>query len=316
MDETAAEHWNKRYSNVAELPPPAYVLTRYSYLLPESGDALDLACGRGSNAIFLRSLGLEAHAWDISSTAIAQLQQESEKNKLGLHCAVRDVVAQPPESQSFDVIVVSRFLDRTLVPALQEAVRPGGVLFYQTFVVGNSGGPTNPDYLLTEGELLQLFNGFTVRAFEDAGNSGRLNEGFRNESLIVVQKKPDTQQTKADNSGEQKTMSQIDTFEGMLTRGQDSEMLRLTLGNAYWKEKNHTKAIEHLQFAVEQNPQYSAAWKVLGRVLADSGKPEEAKSAFESGLEAANKNGDKQTVKEITVFLKRVNKTLNPPEAT
>ncbi len=328
MDDEAVEHWNKRYSVSDQLPPVAMVLSRYRHLLPQTGVALDLACGLGSNALFLAEQGLETHAWDISSSAIAKLQRQSDEKNLGLAVAVRDVVDCPPEPLSFDVIVVSRFLDRALTPALHAAIRPGGVLFYQTFVVGNTGGPSNPDYLLTEGELLRLFRGMQVRAFEDAGKCGRVAEGFRNESYIVVQK-PAVEKSQAlqsdshpksadsprstDTSGAEKSMSQIETFEAMLARGQDSEMLRLTLGNAYWKEKNFGKAIEHLQFALEKNPQYSAAWKVLGRVFADADQPEKAREAFESGLEVANNNGDKQTVKEMTVFLRRVNKTLNPP---
>jgi len=106
-------------------------------------------------------------------------------------------------------------------------------------------------------------------------------------------------------------MSQIDTFEAMLARGQDSEMLRYTLGNAYWQEKDFAKAEEHLRQAVVLKEDYSAAWKVLGRVLAEADKPEQAKAAFEQGLQAAEKNGDKQTAKEMTVFLRRVNKTLD-----
>lgn len=313
MDEVAATRWDERYANAGDMPPAADVLTRYHYLLPTSGVALDLACGRGSNAHFLATKGLETHAWDISSNAISQLQLQSKKNDIAIQIEVRDVVERPPSPQSFDVIVVSRFLDRSIVDAIVAALRPGGVLFYQTFVVGNQGGPTNPAYLLAEGELLSLFKGLTVRAFEDAGQCGRVSEGFRNEALIVAQKDSPVPQQASDNPGVEKTMSQIDTFEAMLARGQDSDMLRLTLGNAYWKEKNFAKAIEHLEFAVEKNPQYSAAWKVLGRVLTDAGKPQQAKEAYESGLEVANKNGDKQTVKEITVFLKRVNKTLNPP---
>lgn len=106
-------------------------------------------------------------------------------------------------------------------------------------------------------------------------------------------------------------MSQIDTFEAMLSRGQDSDMLRYTLGNAYYKEKRYIEAAEHLAKSVELNPTYSTAWKVLGRVLADSGQLKEALEAFDSGLLAAKDNGDKQVEKEIGVFRKRALKQLD-----
>jgi len=111
-------------------------------------------------------------------------------------------------------------------------------------------------------------------------------------------------------------MSQIDTFEAMLSRGQDSEMLRYTLGNAYYKEKRYAEAVVHLAHAVQLKPAYSTAWKVLGRVLADDGQLNKALDAFDSGLAAARSNGDKQVEKEIGVFRKRVVKQLDANDQT
>ena len=105
-------------------------------------------------------------------------------------------------------------------------------------------------------------------------------------------------------------MSQIDTFEAMLARGQDSEMLRFTLGNAYFADKQFALAIPHLQQAVKLKPNYSAAWRVLGRALAANDQLNEAKLAFDAGEKVAEANGDKQTAKEINVFRKRVIKAL------
>ncbi len=106
-------------------------------------------------------------------------------------------------------------------------------------------------------------------------------------------------------------MSQIDSFEAMLARGQDSEMLRYTLGNAYFNEDKFEQAIEHLQKAVEIKPDYSAAWKMLGRSLAGDNQLPEAKAAFDQGELVAEANGDKQAAKEINVFRKRVLKALD-----
>jgi predicted Zn-dependent protease len=106
-------------------------------------------------------------------------------------------------------------------------------------------------------------------------------------------------------------MSQIDTFEAMLARGQDGEMLRYTLGNAYFAEGNFARAVEHLQQAVAFKPDYSAAWRVLGRALAADGQLLQAKAAFDQGEKVAMANGDMQTAKEINVFRKRVIKALD-----
>lgn len=102
----------------------------------------------------------------------------------------------------------------------------------------------------------------------------------------------------------------IKKFEAMLTRGMDSPMLRLTLGNAYWKAQELDRAAEHLNHAVQQKPDYSAAWKVLGRVYADDGEFQHALDAYDKGLACAAENGDKQSEKEIKVFRKRVVKAI------
>ena len=106
-------------------------------------------------------------------------------------------------------------------------------------------------------------------------------------------------------------MSQIETFEAMLSKGQDNEMLRYTLGNAYFSEKRFAEAVVHLQKAVVHKPDYSAAWRLLGRALAGGEQFVEAKEAFDEGARVAEANGDKQTAKEINVFRKRVLKALN-----
>ncbi len=106
-------------------------------------------------------------------------------------------------------------------------------------------------------------------------------------------------------------MSQTDALEAMLARGQDSEMLRFTLGNSYFKEQDYSTAITHLQVAVTLKPDYSAAWKLLGRALAKNAQASEALLAFERGLAVAEANGDKQTLKEITVFRRRLQKQLS-----
>lgn len=106
-------------------------------------------------------------------------------------------------------------------------------------------------------------------------------------------------------------MSQIDAFKAMLARGQDNEMLRFTLGNAYFVEGETALAVEHLTEAVKMKSDYSAAWKVLGRALAADERLADAVEAFDKGLAVAESNGDKQTAKEITVFRKRALKQLN-----
>ena len=100
----------------------------------------------------------------------------------------------------------------------------------------------------------------------------------------------------------------IPTLETMLARGQDNALLRFTLGNLLYKQKNYEKAALHLSKAVEMDPDYSAAWKIYGRTLAAAGKQQEATSAFRQGMAVAEKRGDIQAAKEMTVFLRRLEK--------
>lgn len=182
--------WNSRYTVTADIPPPAQVLTENSHLLPQKGSALDLASGMGSNAIFLAKHGLTTSAWDISDVAVEKLNSISESLSLIINSEVRDVLENPPSKNSFDVIVVSRFLDRSIVGSLIEALKPGGFIFYQTFIIDKQPdtGPNNPDYLLKTNELLKLFQTLTVRVYREEGLAGNMTEGFRNEAMLVAQK--------------------------------------------------------------------------------------------------------------------------------
>ena len=103
-------------------------------------------------------------------------------------------------------------------------------------------------------------------------------------------------------------MSIIDNFEAMLAKGQDNALLRFSLGSAYLNAGDAGKAVAHLRSAVEQDPKYSAAWKLLGKALAENHQVDEAISVFEQGIGVAEGRGDKQAAKEMQVFLKRLRK--------
>jgi len=185
--------WDGIYRNRAVEPPRAVaVLAEFSHLLPQHGSALDLACGRGGNALLLARHGLDTWAWDISPVAIEQLQQTARACHLTIHAEVRDVEAAVFEPGRFDVIVVSRFLARSISDAIMLALKPGGLLFYQTFTREKvtSFGPNNPDFLLTEGELLSLFEPLKTLVYREEGRVGDVARGLRNEALLIGQRRP------------------------------------------------------------------------------------------------------------------------------
>lgn len=103
-------------------------------------------------------------------------------------------------------------------------------------------------------------------------------------------------------------MASVDTFEAMLQRGQDNALIRYSLGSEYVKLEQFDKAVEHLTKAVEHDPKYSGAWKLLGKTLAKAERRDEAVRAFEQGIVVAQGKGDVQAAKEMTVYLKRLQK--------
>jgi len=98
----------------------------------------------------------------------------------------------------------------------------------------------------------------------------------------------------------------ISSLEKMIAAGRDSAMLRLSLARLLAQSEQWGAAAQHLESAVEQDPLYTAAWKELGRVRKQLGEHAGAASAWRKGIEVAQANGDKQAEKEMTVFLRRV----------
>ena len=103
----------------------------------------------------------------------------------------------------------------------------------------------------------------------------------------------------------------IDKLEKMLADGRDNALLRFSLGNEYSKLGQFEQAAAHLQQAVVHDPNYSAAWKLLGKALNEAGQLLQALNAYKSGIAVAEKKGDKQAAKEMAVFAKRIEKQLS-----
>ena len=195
MESGLKEKWDRRHGAACGHAPVAAVLRENAHLLPAAGDALDLACGLGGNALFLAARGMRTQAWDLSPVAIERLRALARKRGLSLRAVVRDVIARPPEPACFDVIVVSRFLERTLAPALVEALRPGGLLFYQTFTRSrvDDGGPRNPEYRLRPNELLQMFKVLRLVHYREEGPLANAIDETRNMAMFIGRRLPGTE---------------------------------------------------------------------------------------------------------------------------
>jgi SAM-dependent methyltransferase len=139
---------------------------RWAHLVPRGAAVLDLACGRGRHSRLFASRGCAVVAADRDTEPLATLAGIP-----GIETRQADLEggAWPFAAGSFDAIVVTNYLHRPQFPHLVGALRPGGVLIYETFMLGNArfGKPSNPDFLLRPGELLEAFSGpLSVAGFE------------------------------------------------------------------------------------------------------------------------------------------------------
>ena len=185
------DKWDEIYRQQLGQPgSPANVLIQHRCLLPETGRALDLACGMGENALLLAAAGLQVEAWDISAMAIKHLQENAAVRGLAINTRQCLISPEILLNSAFDVIVISRFLDRTLCNAIMAALKSGGLLFYQTFTRSklDKQGPNNPDYLLAGNELLSLFAPLTLIIYQEYARVGDLRCGDRNEAQLIGQK--------------------------------------------------------------------------------------------------------------------------------
>lgn len=101
-------------------------------------------------------------------------------------------------------------------------------------------------------------------------------------------------------------MNRIDAFEALLARGQDTALLRFGLGQACFEADDAARAVTHLAAAVRLAPDYSAAWKLYGKALAQVGRAEDAIEAYARGIAVAEARGDIQAAKEMRVFRRRL----------
>lgn len=184
-----ANDWNKVWQERGEKPllfDPW--LQRVLPLLPQ-GKLLDIACGRGRNALPMAELGYAVTALDASPQGLSQLNDEALRRGLSIATVQQDLEQNPQlPKAAFDVVLQFFYLQRSLLEAVRAAVRPGGVVVVRTFSRAGdfAGGPGNPDYVLEVGELLTVFDGWEILLYEEG-----LDEADRGGGLAgIVARKP------------------------------------------------------------------------------------------------------------------------------
>ena len=230
---SSADTWNSRYSDPAfhAAPQPNPFLLEVSPFLPR-GCALDLACGAGQNAVSLVERGWPTVAIDVSISALDRAESLAASRNIPVRraapggtgtlacpepasagewaCALSPHPAAHPEllllradlesfalpSAAFDVILCFRYLQRSLFPAIERALRPGGVLVFETFTIDQLSfdrGPRNPEHLLQPGELRTAFPNLTHLFYREWKScSAPLQGGMSGEALasLLARKAP------------------------------------------------------------------------------------------------------------------------------
>lgn len=154
MAQADKERWDEKYQN-NPIPNKPIKLVRDYASLATGRQALDIACGMGRHSKYLASNGFEVDALDISSVAIEKLQNIPNINAIEVDF---DTYTLPKEK--YDLIVCTYFLERRLFPQMIAALKPNGIILLETFLhdTQNERIPSNPAFLLSEGELEATFD--------------------------------------------------------------------------------------------------------------------------------------------------------------
>jgi SAM-dependent methyltransferase len=159
--------WDKKYETEAYIfgKEPVEFLKEHIDILPK-GKALDIAMGEGRNAVFLAKNGFDVEGCDISEIALKKAQELARENNVTIHTFVADLETYKLPKDTYDVIACFYYLQRDLIPHMKEALKPGGMIIYETYTIENwergFEGPKNKDYLLKPNELLDLFKDLRI----------------------------------------------------------------------------------------------------------------------------------------------------------
>lgn len=152
--------WNKKYQETPSLLERKKISSKLENIVEKIEEtknkkALDIASGAGRNSIYLANKGFKVEALDISSVALESLKSKAYKN---ISCKLVDLDNYDIAKNSYDLIVMTNFLDRKLIPKLKDALKKDAILFIETYMEDeiNEKPTTNSGFLLKKEELLSF----------------------------------------------------------------------------------------------------------------------------------------------------------------
>jgi len=186
MPQTDRDKWNRKYQDTKPYgSEPSPLIAAQKGYLPSSGNAIDVAGGQGSHAVWLAQQGLNVTLADISDVALKQAEQQACQLNLLVNTCLVDLEEEPFPPGPWDVILTHLYLHRPLFPALTDSLAAGGILIVSQPTKNNLLRHQRPpaQYLLDEGELPGLVSDLQVLHYEEGWSvTGR------HDALIVAQK--------------------------------------------------------------------------------------------------------------------------------
>ncbi len=187
MSQEDRKKWDEKYHDKPDLldvrPPSKFVRNYHDRC--EGKQALDLACGSGRHTLFLSEKGFLVDAVDISTVALEKLR---EKMGDSVTLIEADLDEYTPKQNHYDMIVMTNFLDRDLIARCYDALKDGGVFVIETYMEDdeNEKQDSNPDFLLREDELVQVFyNGFKRLAYDEFWNEDFEKYRMKKQAIVV-----------------------------------------------------------------------------------------------------------------------------------
>ncbi len=152
-------------------PQPSPLLVRFEKHLPQSGLALDVACGYGQNTLYMAQRGLISTGFDLSMKALAAGREAAARSNLTVSFVQVDLTRFSLPRNTFSVVICFKYRDPQLYPTLRATLRPGGLLVYETYTIEHlkyGRKPLNPAHLLGRNELRDAFGDWEIIFYHEA----------------------------------------------------------------------------------------------------------------------------------------------------
>jgi 2-polyprenyl-3-methyl-5-hydroxy-6-metoxy-1,4-benzoquinol methylase len=176
--------WDRRHgeSRGAERPSAFLreIFERGPWEIPR-GEALDIACGKGRNTLFLAEQGFHVVGMDISPAALGEARRRAGEANLNIDWRQVDLEKTQLPAHAFDLIINFNYLQRSLIASMKAALKSGGHVIFETYLIDQAavGHPKNPDYLLAHNELLDHFRDFRVLCYREGAFTDGSEPSFR-----------------------------------------------------------------------------------------------------------------------------------------